>query len=67
MSKKVSSDIRNGRFVVGRQSGAAFNAVEGLQVSDRIKQAMHDAEGAGETGDTRRDRIRSALVEKAPA
>lgn len=67
MSKNAASDIRNGRFVVGRKSGAAFNAVEGLHVSDRVAEARRKSDAAGETGEARRNRIRRALAEKAPA
>ena len=48
MPKNVSSDILNGRFVVGSRSAAAFNAVEGLRVSDRVERARQQSDAADE-------------------
>lgn len=64
---KISSDIRNGRYIVGRKSGTAFSAVEGLRESARTERLRRESDAAGETGEARRERIRRALAAKTPA
>jgi hypothetical protein len=67
MSKKVSTDTLNREFVVGRKSGMAFNAVEGLRESPRVARLRRESDLAGETGEARRARIRRAFADKTSA
>ena len=57
MSKSISRDTRNGRFIVGRLSGSKFNAVEGLRETARVARLSGESIAAGESGDAKRARI----------
>jgi hypothetical protein len=58
MTKTTSRDAQTGRFVVGRDSGERFNAVEGLRASPRVARLQRESDAANENGAARRDRIR---------
>jgi hypothetical protein len=58
MNKSISRDTSTGRIIVGRASGKAFSAVEGVRPSPRTSRLEGESDAAGESGDARRDRIR---------
>ena len=64
MSKWITREASNGRFVIGRSSAEKFSAVEGQDYSPRTGKLVKESDKSGESGDERRKRIRAEFSSK---
>jgi hypothetical protein len=62
MSKNVSADIRNGRFVVGTTSAEKFSAVEGQVRNARTNRILSESAARSETPEQLRVRVRTEFT-----
>jgi hypothetical protein len=59
MSHTTSRAAKTGQFVLGRRAAEKISAVEGIVRSDRTGRLLASSDARNETGDARRDRIRT--------
>jgi hypothetical protein len=62
MSKQITRESHNGRFVIGRRSAEKFSAVEGIVRSARTGKLIEQSDASNESGDARRARIRAEFA-----
>ncbi|MEO8883347.1 MAG: hypothetical protein ABI377_08075 [Devosia sp.] len=64
MSKWISRDVSNGKFIVGRGTAEKFSAVEGQYRSARTDRLIVQSDTLKEGGESRRRRIREEFATK---
>jgi hypothetical protein len=64
MSKGISKNALDGRFVVGRRSAEKFNAVEGLHHTAKTGRLASEADRRQLSGEARRAQIRAEFAKK---